>query len=156
MVNSPLEDGVRVPDIDVIPSFILLTTDDVPNLKKDDPLVVISPSIRDDVEEVQAVKVEVFLKDPAPAGGTKVSIRADGVDGKGKRDIDYIARVVDSSLDVEEGKPSGVATIEFTSLVPDDDKTNWEFMVFASLTGPGLRGREGCDDHGHRRRFGYL
>ena len=125
--NRPADDPK---DLKIIPSFIQLTAEGLPKV---DTVKEVSPAIYED-RGPQVVTVDITLKAAAPKGGTTVSVRVLEIDGEEKRDTDYVARVDDSAVVVEEGKKTVQATITVTP--EDNDKKNtWAFNVEATVPG---------------------
>ena len=131
--------------IPVIPGFIELTADDVPNLRTNDEgvgtaLELLSPTPRDDGGDEQEVKVKISLNQKATAP-TPVRVRVEQIKDKGDRGPDYRVDIEESSLDIAVGETSTIATLFVTPRnlgddgLGDDGKDDWVFDVVVSLAG---------------------
>ena len=87
-----------------------------------DKLAEVSPALYEDGGAEQAAQIDITLKAAAPAGGTTVSVRVDGVENKGRRDIDYVAEVAESRIAIAEGDKVGRAVVIVTPVDNDAKK----------------------------------
>ena len=115
--------------INIVPAFIKLTAQGLPKVDK---LAEVSSALYEDGGDDQAAHIDITLKAAAPAGGTTVSVRVAGINGKGRRDIDYVADVAESRVVIAEGQKMGRAVVIVTPV--DNDGTNdWQFNVYATV-----------------------